>query len=203
MNGATLTADRFGNANSAYSFDGVDDYIVIPPASNLAFHTSDFSIVTWIRTSSLRFYIDERVGTEYGWHLHASVDSSGAWVSRFHVQPVGTGGVTANASSQLVADQWHQLAAVRGGTSNLLYIDGLLSAVGTGALIDIGGSDPINIGRRFVGEYSQGAVDSFYVYDRALYASEVQTLYSAVPEPSTALLLGLGLSALAVRRERR
>ena len=27
VNGATLTADRFGNANSAYSFDGVDDYI--------------------------------------------------------------------------------------------------------------------------------------------------------------------------------
>ena len=27
VNGATLTTDRFGNANSAYSFDGVDDYI--------------------------------------------------------------------------------------------------------------------------------------------------------------------------------
>ncbi|MBK6966743.1 MAG: hypothetical protein IPH20_23305 [Bacteroidales bacterium] len=27
VNGATLTTDRFGNANSAYSFDGVDDFI--------------------------------------------------------------------------------------------------------------------------------------------------------------------------------
>ena len=27
VNGATPTTDRFGNANSAYSFDGVDDYI--------------------------------------------------------------------------------------------------------------------------------------------------------------------------------
>ena len=27
VNGATLTTDRFGNANSAYSFDGVDDDI--------------------------------------------------------------------------------------------------------------------------------------------------------------------------------
>jgi len=111
--------------------------------------------------------------------------------------------VTANASSQLVADQWHQLAAVRGGTSNLLYIDGLLSAVGTGALIDIGGSDPINIGRRFVGEYSQGAVDSFYIYDRALSASEVQTLFSSVPEPNTALLLGIGLAGMGMRRRTR
>ena len=30
VNGATLTDDRFGNANSAYSFDGVDDEISIP-----------------------------------------------------------------------------------------------------------------------------------------------------------------------------
>jgi hypothetical protein len=27
VNGATLTTDRFGNVNSAYSFDGVDDFI--------------------------------------------------------------------------------------------------------------------------------------------------------------------------------
>jgi hypothetical protein len=28
--GAVLAADRFGNLNSAYSFDGVNDYISIP-----------------------------------------------------------------------------------------------------------------------------------------------------------------------------
>ena len=28
VNGATLTTDRFGNQNGAYSFDGVDDYIL-------------------------------------------------------------------------------------------------------------------------------------------------------------------------------
>ena len=27
VNGATLTTDRFGNANSAYSFDGTNDFI--------------------------------------------------------------------------------------------------------------------------------------------------------------------------------
>jgi hypothetical protein len=28
VNGATLAEDRFGNAGSAYSFDGLDDYII-------------------------------------------------------------------------------------------------------------------------------------------------------------------------------
>lgn len=27
VNGATLTTDRFGNANQAYSFDGVNDFV--------------------------------------------------------------------------------------------------------------------------------------------------------------------------------
>jgi len=203
VNGATLTTDRFGNVGAAYSFDGVNDSIVLPPAPHLAFYTSDFSIVTWIKTSSERFYIDERVGTEYGWSLHASVDSSGVWVSRFHVQDAGTGGVTANANDQLVADQWHHIAAVRNGGTNLLYIDGALSGQGTGALINIGGSDPINIGRRFVGEYSEGSVDDFFVFDRALSPSEVQTLFSVVPEPNTAIFLGIGLAGLGMRRTRR
>ncbi|MBF0232848.1 MAG: hypothetical protein HQK65_07400 [Desulfamplus sp.] len=29
VNGATLTTDRFGNSNSAYNFDGVNDYCIV------------------------------------------------------------------------------------------------------------------------------------------------------------------------------
>jgi outer membrane protease len=34
VNGATLTTDRFGDANHAYSFNGVSNYITIPPNSS-------------------------------------------------------------------------------------------------------------------------------------------------------------------------
>ena len=33
VNGATLTIDRFGNSNSAYAFDGINDYIGIASSS--------------------------------------------------------------------------------------------------------------------------------------------------------------------------
>jgi hypothetical protein len=35
VNGATLTTDRFGVANKAYSFDGVSNKIVLQPGSNI------------------------------------------------------------------------------------------------------------------------------------------------------------------------
>lgn len=47
VNGATLTQDRFGNANSAYEFDGQDDYISLPPNTNL--FDTDFSISVFLK----------------------------------------------------------------------------------------------------------------------------------------------------------
>jgi len=52
VNGATLTADRFGNANSAYSFDGVSNYIEVADNSTLNFGTNDFSISMWLKYPS-------------------------------------------------------------------------------------------------------------------------------------------------------
>ena len=51
VNGATLTTDRDGNANSAYSFDGVDDKIDIPHHDSLNLD-ANFSISVWINASA-------------------------------------------------------------------------------------------------------------------------------------------------------
>ena len=48
VNGATLTADRFGVADKAYSFDGVDDYIQAP---NYALSGS-ITFTCWVNMSS-------------------------------------------------------------------------------------------------------------------------------------------------------
>jgi hypothetical protein len=45
--GATLTADRFGNPNAAYSFDGIDDYIEISNPNHLGL--TSWTITGWIK----------------------------------------------------------------------------------------------------------------------------------------------------------
>jgi len=52
VNGATLTADRFGNPNSAYSFNGASDYIRVPNSNSLQL-TNDFTLSAWINCKSL------------------------------------------------------------------------------------------------------------------------------------------------------
>jgi len=49
--GATQTFDRFGNANLAYAFDGIDDFIYIPASEHVNF-TDEFTINLWLKTDA-------------------------------------------------------------------------------------------------------------------------------------------------------
>ena len=62
VNGATLTTDRFGNSNSAYSFDGVNDFISTSYSGILG--NNSRSISFWY--NSLTDNTDETVFIDYG-----------------------------------------------------------------------------------------------------------------------------------------
>jgi len=68
--GATLTADRFANANSAYTFDGKDDYISITNTTAFGFNNQSFSVSLW---GQLR---DNDSGYESFVHLSNQDDTS-------------------------------------------------------------------------------------------------------------------------------
>jgi hypothetical protein len=53
VNGATLTEDRFGNANSAYYYDGISNNILINDDSTL--RPSEITMSVWINSSSNNF----------------------------------------------------------------------------------------------------------------------------------------------------
>lgn len=49
VNGPSLTIDRFGNANCAYNFDGMDDFIQIADHTDLRLSGTDYTISTWVK----------------------------------------------------------------------------------------------------------------------------------------------------------
>ena len=52
VNGATLTDDRFGNTNSAYDFDGVNDFIEVNDNPTLRISNTDFALSAWVKMAN-------------------------------------------------------------------------------------------------------------------------------------------------------
>src|SRR4026208_640560 len=53
VRGATPAADRFGNPNSAYAFDGKDDWIVVSPPPRLT--NVELTVSVWARYHARKF----------------------------------------------------------------------------------------------------------------------------------------------------
>ncbi len=187
VHGATLTTDRFGNANSAYSFDGRDDYIQCPQTGILGANARSFSF--WAKAGSLNSG-GNNVIISYGGTIYdaggrfeialrsdrVEVDISSSYLSKEYTS-VGDG-------------NWHFYTIVfEGGAGKTLsdlkyYADGRLLTVAKAwagnAPINTLTTNSINIGRLFTGgRYFSGVIDDIRMYDEALSAEEIIWLYQS------------------------
>ena len=216
VNGATLTADRFGNPNSAYSFAAAHARVEVPPI--FSSHQSQLTYVAWINLPQLG-------GTIYG-EFTSGGNTRNTWMARTGWDVNGaltlntfppSGAADGHVGVDLVErrSEWVQTAIVRDGNLISGYLNGAF--VGSVSVTGSYGGSPSTlaaIGNRYnsvaggwygnqVGSYKfDGAVDDFYAYDRALSATEVQALFTAVPEPSTSLLFTLGLIGISASSRR-
>ncbi|MFQ6611132.1 MAG: LamG-like jellyroll fold domain-containing protein, partial [Fidelibacterota bacterium] len=177
VNGASLTNDRFGNANSAYSFDGVDDYITIADSPEL--NTSTITISSWMKLddianngriiskdngSSLRSWFLASYG-DYGW-FHWGVFS-------------GSNHIAVHSQTSRVPNQWHHLVSIYDGNNSKIYLNGALEdEIELLSGINNTGGEEIYIGRYALNSnYIQGVLDDIKIYNRALSATEIDSLY--------------------------
>jgi hypothetical protein len=75
----------------------------------------------------------------------------------------------------LPANTWSHLAGTYDGTTLRLYVNGVqvASRAQTGSIATT--TDPLQIGGdSFFGQYFQGTIDEFRIYNRALTATEIQ-----------------------------
>lgn len=185
--GATLTTDRFGNANSAFGFNGTSNYIQVADANSLDFgNTTSFTISCWIKTTGTDGNFHGIVTkstitptTELGWQLGSQNNviqnefGGGTTVANFH------GNILINNNN------WHLITyIVNRNTNNAsYYVDGILdnSLNSSNFSLNISNSRPMYFGAdRQLGApyFFQGSIDDIRIYNRVLSQSEVTALYN-------------------------
>jgi hypothetical protein len=178
--GAILIPDRFGNLNSAYFFDGVDDHII---ANDSCYpkNSEARTITVWFKTTAMGFLINYGTGTVDYQETYLNVENN--------IVSAGTGGDNCHTyGSSIVNDgKWHFVAAVYDETLWKIYADGIdessyeggtspiTNTVLTG-ITTIGCATTHNVGGMH--SYFNGTIDGVRIYNRVLTASEIQTLYT-------------------------
>ena len=199
VNGATLTSDRFGNVNKAYSFDGVDDYIDLGDLFTVLDNLSQFSLSYWFNSSLAfnTFGSFNNGGVFSHWIYNGQPTTSIGFQTSINTQGVietSTVGGTGAASSSSVQQNFdtHICITFNGNNSvsekfklfingsfieNLnLGINGQLGNAGNKTIIGgyIGPGYPNYVYFNFL-----GILDDIGIWNRALTQQEITDLYNA------------------------
>ena len=174
-----------GEVGQAFSFDGTSGYVSIPDSPSLDSFTNRMTVELWMKTGQTNANSDWKGIVTKGnssWRLQAL---SGAKTVNFCANGVTTSNGSLSGSRNVNDGQWHHVAAVYDGTNMFLYVDGTLdvSQPATGTIAQ--NSTPVWIGANATGAYGypmyffNGLIDETSLYNRALTASEIQTIYAA------------------------
>jgi hypothetical protein len=187
VNGATLTADRFGNSGSAYSFDGVDDYIQGEAQTSLNMY-STLTISGWVNTSEVnqsRIFTygsnDNILNFQYALFTTGVAGNLKAYFiangENTNFEPEGPNVSNGN----LNIAQWSMLTIVFNENFLEVWINGILDKSLEINDSFVQGNFPFfMIGKRSDNqEYFTGKIDDITIYNRALSPSEIQQLYIA------------------------
>ena len=192
VNGATLTTDRFGNANSAYTFNGINNYIQTNYQGVLG---SNFRTISfWAKTNSST----EMAAFSYG----AASGTGNRFDGYFNYNGIGCtanidgGAVTYSTTSQVNDNNWHNyiyiVDQINSQAINIkIYQDGiLLTKVINTYNPNISISTINEIGLRFgkttypgIPSYFNGKIDDIGFWNRALTLNEITQFYNTALSP--------------------
>ncbi|MBP5692819.1 MAG: LamG domain-containing protein, partial [Bacteroidales bacterium] len=179
--GATLTTDRFGNANSAYYFDGADQ-MAIGDAGN--FGTSSFTANLWINSTQNRSSGANMIRTDGG-------TGGAGWFVRFanfgRIE-IWTSGIGYTSPDTYNDGNWHMVTFVRDAENEegKLYVDGVYIGGFTGLANVSNLYQTHYLGSYGGGETYEGKMDDVRFYNKALSEAEVLALYNSA-DPYTDL----------------
>lgn len=180
--GAVLTQDRFGRANQAYFFDGVQSHLV----ANDIPQTPTTSVSFWVRADELpvqgELYLLSFGGWQERWKISLPAHAKPLWTTH------ATGccsDLDAGDGNELVVGEWTHLVMVHDGVQDKIYVNGVLTnsrdyAGDLGTTIHpLGiGYDPIDSDYFF-----HGALDEVTIYGSALNDADVANIFAEQSVP--------------------
>ncbi len=190
VNGATLTADRNGNANSAYSFNGISDFITVPHAPELDMRNQSLTIGFWKKTNiysnqpaELVWYGDMEGGRD---PYYMATQSDQIYLGRYAGNGLNPSDYRGIASQQSLG--WEYITGTFDINNNRyrLYKNGVMlvdSVFNLSSIINystsgynlmFGGLGPNTGGW---GQFFNGNLDDIAIYNRLLTSQEIQELY--------------------------
>ena len=163
-------------SGNALDFDGLDDFIVVPNSEAIN-PSSELSISAWVKIDNL-----------LGIHSIVSKPSSAAWgfpYARYNLRISG-GKIefwtedysrTLFSVSPLSAGVWYNITCTYDGTTQKIYIDGVLDSNNDVSGLITNSTEDLLIGRSHVGlnsEFFDGQIDELRIWDVALSQEQIQ-----------------------------
>ena len=178
VNGATLTEDRDGNANSAYSFDGVSDVISFyPNDSSIISQSSDFTWSLWFSSPTNDFngpFLN--VGS---WFCKLGHDSPGLFFKDELGNQTNTWYVQQHFNYFPEVNTWHNLVIMKSGNNVTLLIDNVtIGSMQTWGFSNFNNSNLVQFGYYCCNVFFNGKLDDIGIWNRALSEEEIQAIYT-------------------------
>jgi hypothetical protein len=197
VTGVTLVADRLGNANAAYSFNGTSNFISVPNPIGVSF-SSGISISIWAKIAGLNSNTNCSLGCSQFLVSRGNDGSNGHFKIGYNQNQItsggqkfgggvnsfsGGGGVVASTASPYPQTTWQHLVLTYNNSQLKIYLNGLLASTTNYTTPISNLTNLIYFGRHELSSYPyfvNGLLDDIGIWNRALTQQEITTLYNVV-----------------------
>ncbi|MCK5901998.1 MAG: LamG domain-containing protein [Cocleimonas sp.] len=175
IKGAKLTKDRHGKAESALSFDGLNDFVEVPAKRAIALNLSkQLTFEAWINISG---YFKGRL---------FPILSKGVRAPRYSFMAANDGNFYVVLDNNVIAladnnvmklNRWYHIAVTWNGSSVKYYRDGkFVSRFAYSGALTLAENEPLLIGfdPQATVEFANGKIDEVRLWDKVLTAYQIK-----------------------------
>jgi len=171
----------------AVSFDGVDDYVIVPHSESIM--PTQLSVEAWFSLSNFSTYymrILEKGGSGIGNGYGLELNPMGTKRIRFVIWNSVTGGGIIDSNTIIELNKWLHVIGTLDSDGMRLYVNGVLETSQSNVTIGSTTHD-LYIGKWAAGfgNFLNGSIYLIRIYNRALSPSEVEHNYENPDDPVT------------------